>query len=263
MSSIYMSIDSSRLPNVQSDNFTIRFNRPIVLNTDMNNPKEWEVALIQANMWYSWNNIDTNPNYNNNTVRYSYDGGGNWVTVVFPDGAWEVNALDAYLKEKMSENGHTDTTDPSEEKFYIEIVPNFTTLRVDLKISNNYRLDLSIGDFHLLIGLNPAIYTIDTFGQNAPDITRGLNELHIHSSLIGDTYINGEASDIMWTFRPETYAGGALTVIPSQIIYQPVKSTYQLATINMYITDQLGRRVDFNGEDVSYTIHIREKVKVK
>ena len=49
-------------------NFTVIFDPPIELDPD----KTHKLALISANIWYSWHNISAG----NNKFRYSADGGG-------------------------------------------------------------------------------------------------------------------------------------------------------------------------------------------
>ena len=67
-------LDSSSASGVSS-NFTVYFNPPIELGVN----KTYELALISANIWYSWHNITAK----NNKLRYSPDGSV-WVNLAVP-----------------------------------------------------------------------------------------------------------------------------------------------------------------------------------
>ena len=67
-------LDSSSANGVSS-NFTVYFNPPIKLGVT----KTYELALIFANIWYSWHNITAK----NNKFRYSPDGSV-WVNLAVP-----------------------------------------------------------------------------------------------------------------------------------------------------------------------------------
>ena len=67
-------LDSSSASGVSS-NFTVQFNPPIKLGVT----KTYELALISANIWYSWHNITAKKN----KFRYSPDGSV-WVNLASP-----------------------------------------------------------------------------------------------------------------------------------------------------------------------------------
>jgi hypothetical protein len=69
--------------------------------------------------------------------------------------------------------------------------------KLRIEITNNYKLDLSIGDLHSLLGFNTVILTTTTTGPNIVDITRGVDSWSVHCSLAGGSYDNDIASDIL------------------------------------------------------------------
>ena len=87
MSARLITIDTSKIPNVQSgtwtsDNVTIECSPPIQLPGQY----QWEVGLIRTDTWNSIHNIKAV--YNNNQLRY-YNG-TTWRSLTLPDGNYEI-----------------------------------------------------------------------------------------------------------------------------------------------------------------------------
>ena len=104
-------LDSSSASGVSS-NFTVYFNPPIELGVT----KTYELALISANIWYSWHNITAK----NNKFRYSPDGSV-WVDLAVPPGAYNIIDINAGTKRIVKAKGE----DPEN----IGIIPNYNTLK--------------------------------------------------------------------------------------------------------------------------------------
>jgi len=250
---VLLKLDSSTTKQ-NSQNFTIQYPGGLTLNTDPNRTKTYEVALITANLWYSWHNIDAD--FSNNTLRY-YNG-STWKNVTIPDGIYDISAINDYLHQEMKANGDSTTNAAGEDIFDIEIVPNFNTLRCKVEISNSYQLDLSVSSLNSLLGFASKIVTATEEGTNGVDITRGVNSLVIHCSIVTGSYENSTGSDVLYTFVPRSSPGSNIEVSPNYPIYLPLSESRQIMSINMRITDQQGRLINFNGENVTYVIHIRE-----
>ena len=60
-----------------------------------------ELAVRTISMTYSW--YDIRQIYNNNTLKYSHDGGTTWTTVTFIDGMYSYDDIDEFLKKIMKE----------------------------------------------------------------------------------------------------------------------------------------------------------------
>lgn len=252
MSVIALTLDSSKLNNVNSSNFTLNFPKGIQLQELMNQQKKYEIALITADLWYTWHKISSS--YNNNQLRYH--NGTSWETVTLPNGNYQVSDINDYLHSVMKANGDY-TVVGGEDVFDVNIVPNVVTIKVDIKLTNSYQIDLSVSSLNELLGFNSAIYNADVSSQNRVDITRGVNSLLIHCSLLSSSYDNTQGSDIIYTFTPNTSRGSAIHVEPNNPIFLPMQTLDQIKTITMRITDQQNRDINFNGEAVTYFLNIR------
>ena len=101
----------------------------------------------------------------------------------------------------MQDNGDYNNTYPANPVYYINLVPVIADGLLRIEITNNYQLDLSIGNLYQILGTNQAILTTTTTGPNPVDITRGVDSWSVHCSLTGGSYDNGIASDTLYGFK--------------------------------------------------------------
>lgn len=250
--SIPLTIDSSRVGNGTSDNFEVIFNNPINLQGFINGNRKYEIALVTADLWYTWHNITSS--YANNTFRY-HNGVG-WTTITLPNGNYAVGDINDYLHDIMVANG--DYTTVNGENIYdVNFVANEVTIKVRIEITGGYQVDLTTSLLNELIGFNQVILNTTTESPNQVDITRGVNNLLIHCSLVSGSYDNGTTSDILYSFTPNTTRGASIHVEPNNPIYVPMNFYTLVDRIKMRITDQQNRAVNFNNETVSYFLMIR------
>jgi len=80
------------------------------------------------------------------------------------------------------------------------------------------------------------------------------------TTIAGGSYDNSLGSDILYSFVPQSGRGSSIHIEPNYPIYVPVNEVMYINRIQMRITDQLGRRVNFNGEPVTYFLHIRKSI---
>ncbi len=249
--SIFLSLDSSSQNLDSSDDFTIGFDRGINVSDG-----QYELALIKANLWYSWANISTA--LGNNTLRYysTYGTPGWRPLITFPDGQYTITDINTFIQNQMIINNDYIIVSGVRE-FPIIIAPNYSTLRVDITVLPTFQLDLTTSNLCVLLGWLNQIVTASGSGENLANINNSINSLVIHCSLIASSYKNGITGDYLMTFVPTTPPGSNIDIEVKNMIYLPIYEPAQITKIRMYITDQLGRRIDFRGEPVTYLLHIR------
>lgn len=265
--SILMKLDSKAASSGTSDNFTINFKNPLSISSLLPNVNtdryHFEVSLVNLTCWYTWYNISAE--FGNNSFTYSSDGGATTNSVVIPDGIWSISAINSYLHSVMAENGHFETIS-GVTVYPIAIIgdENRNRVKVYIKPSSDYRLYLTGGadSFRSLLGFDSITISADgyTFATNNANITRGVNSLDVHCSLVNSQYaINNSASgDVIYSFAPNSTesVASAITREPFMPISMPINNN-SISNINMYITDQSGRPISFNGEDVTYLLRIK------
>lgn len=255
--SILITLDSSYATNQRSDNFVTPFSPPLSVH-----PKA-EIALVSADIWYSWVNIS--PEYQNNIFRY-FDGTA-YKTIVIPTGNYQVSQLNSYIRGQMRANTDYDVAN---DESYIVISPNYSTLRCRLEFSQaaivkGIKVDFTtvgLGASHKLrelLGFQDTEYTQTSEGLVQVDITRGVNSIQIHTDIHDGSVEDGSSGDVIWNFVPDRAPGALLSVNPTSRIYLPVRSD-RINQMRVWITDHQGRRVDLRGESTSYKFEIRSPV---
>jgi len=247
-----MPLEAHSTPGKQSDNITVKVDPPIELDPN----KRYELALTQLNAWNSVFNIDTDAGYNNNTIAYR-NTAGDWKTVVFPDGNWQIENLQAYLTQQMDLNGDLEYVDDEPHPDII-LGGNYQTMKCFFIFTNDFAIDLTLSNFNELIGFDKGVYEDDTEGQYQVDITRGVNAWGLHCDLVEGALMNGKSSELLYSFRPNAPPASAITIIPPHLIYVPLKNFNMIRSFNVRILDQLQRRLDLNGEPVSVMLNLRE-----
>lgn len=245
--SYLLKLDSSLISGSNSDDFTVQYGNHI------QTPGHYEVALIKAFLWYSWHNVSAA--YGNNIIRYSKDGGTTWETnIIIPDGIYSVTDINDVMQAEMKTRGDWDAVG---ELYYASLLPNFNTLKVIATVSNSYAIDFTTGSLNELLGFNSQIVTATKSAESPADITRGVNALEINCDLTDAGWSNEFSGNTLFTFIPSSAPGSNLEITPNPAIYLSLNKQ-SIQRIRMWVTDQQNRRVDFNGENATYLLHIRK-----
>ena len=142
-----INLESSGKP--KTHNFVVDFN-----NFELDQDSDYEVGLIQASLWYSWYNISSA--FGNNQLRYSPNSGTNLYDVDFDDGIYSVDAIEAKLHSVMKANNNYSVVNGI-DTFNISIVPNYTSGKVRVEVSNNYQLDFTTSTLRDLLGFTSLV----------------------------------------------------------------------------------------------------------
>jgi len=204
-----------------------------------------EIALIGCNMWYSWHNMSAK--YNTNKLKYF--NGKEWQIIIFPEGNYDFDDIQDYI------NDHFQTDDPP-----ISIHANTVTLRTIVLLKPGFQIDLfqnSSGELYKIFGFEPQIINQSKAESKfKADITRGVDRILIHCSIVGGTYENTFESDVIYSFVPNVTPGSILDIQPFHPIYLPLKEV-TIRKIRMRITDQNDRPIDLNGQNLDYLLNIK------
>ena len=236
------------------ENFTVRLTSPIKLKPD----KKYKVCLLNFHGVYSWHNIQSQSL--NNIVRYSPDNGITWKTITIPDGVYSYSDINKYIHDVMKTNGDY-TTVLGEDVFDINISFNLSSFLVYIELTNSYQFDLYTQQFGDLLGFDVAILTAATnTSVRLPNITNSIDTLYIHCSLVNDSIVNGNSSDVIYSFSTATInRSKSFSFEPFNLVYSPISGNL-ITTITLSITDVNGTIIDLNGVDVSYTLQIKETI---
>ena len=77
----------------------------------------------------------------------------------------------------------------------------------------------------------------------------------IHCNVISGAKNNGKDTDILYTFNLTEPPGYLINIIPTKILYQNVTKD-RIEYIECHFKDEHGRPIDFNGDVLSFTLHL-------
>ena len=200
----------------------------------------------------SWTNV--NSGYNNQKIAFSKDNGKTFTDIDFAQGVWTYNDLDNYIKAE------TKTADgEGNEDYPITLTFEEPTFRVIITLETGYQLDLTKSDFNELIGYDKRKLTDErNIGDRVANSTEDTDVLNIHCDLTSTSLVNGEESDIIYSFGTSTLrASYGFVLEPHRIIFNPVNKT-SISSIRIYITDGLRRPVYLNNEDTMFSLILKK-----
>ena len=85
----------------------------------------------------------------------------------------------------------------------------------------------------------------------------GFSTINIHCNVISGVKDNGNKKDILYTFILTEPPGYLINIIPTIILYQNVTKV-RTEYIEFHFKDEHGRLIDFNGDVLSFTLHLIE-----
>lgn len=240
--------DTSNKP----ENFLTRFNIPLLLPKD----KQCSIALLRLQGSYSWHNIEAQ--YNNNLIKYSPDAGITWKNITFANGVYSYSDLNNAIHDVMKANGDY-TVVLTEDTFDIALSFSLTELKVIIELSGGYQLDLNTQAFSDLLGFDVGILTsaINT-GVRLSNITRSVDNLFVHCSIVKDSLVNGTNGDVLFSFSTgELSRSYSYSFEPTNLAFSPIIGK-EINEIRMSLTTPLNQLLDLNGIDMNYVLIIRE-----
>ena len=237
-----------------SHDFTTTFNEPIKLSYDMKH----ELAVMTISMTYSWYNI--RQSYGNNQIKYSPKNGTTWKTITFVDGMYNYDDIDEYIKKAMKDNGDLfkkAADNNGTDEYGINMYFVLSTYRVLIELKGDFQLDLRNTDFRKLIGFDSKIIDSTEYGTNLPDITRGVDEIHINCDKVTDSITDGQSSSTVAVIPIENLVRSLpFTYQPRFLAYSPV-SNYEISSMRFTVIDSSGQPIDLNGIDWYIELFLR------
>ena len=118
---------------VVSDNetrFQTWFKPPIQLDKK----KDYEIAFINLETYFSFPNIDRS----NNCLTYSPNFDPLWFDIIIPEGSYHGEYINEFIQREMRKNGHYDKANAKDN---IEISANTNTLKFEMFLKGSYKVD--------------------------------------------------------------------------------------------------------------------------
>ena len=158
-----------------------------------------------------------------------------------------------------------DDYDKANDKFYVNISANISTLKSIIEITNQtYQIDFSVeNSIGPTLGFQPVVIQHGyNESQDIVDIMK-INSILVNVDIISGSYVNGSQYPVLYSFFPNVSPGRKIIEKPNpSLIYCPV-NTVDIGSMRMWLTDQDNNPVDVRGERVTVRIEIREVMNLK
>ena len=172
--------------------------------------------------------------------NYNYKGIPLLYSTITP-GAYELTDIAELIKEETDGN--------------VIIEPEKNTMKCLMEIKQgalSFDIENSLAS---LPGFRKIIYKKGRYkSQKIIDIM-GLSTINIQCNVISGAKDNGKDTDILYTFNLTEPPGYLINIIPTNILYQNVTKD-RIEYIEFHIKDEHGRPLDFNGDVLSFTLHL-------
>ena len=121
-----------------------------------------------------------------------------------------------------------------------------------LQVVNNFNVENSVAS---LLGFDRQIYSRGKYSTNNFIDIMGFNTINIHCIIISGKKDNRKDTDILYTINLTEPPGYLINIIPTNILYQNVTKD-RIEYIEFHIKDGHRRPIDFNGDVLSFTLHL-------
>ena len=177
--------------------------------------------------------------------------------IEFPASYMSVDDMFEYLLDQFVTAGFYLTADGI-YRYYVNFSYYHPTTSIYILLSNNTLFDVDISDtgsIAPLWGFNRSLYSgasASSFvSQNIVDITNGITTMLVNCNLTFSTYSGNQPSHSIYSYSPGLH-GAANDISVATLDWIPIIPSERISSLNVYITDNKGRRVDFNGEYAYY-----------
>ena len=157
------------------------FKPPIQLDKQ----KDYEIALINLETYYSFQKIDNS----NNCFTYTSGANALWYNIIIAEGSYHVEDINEFIQREMRKNGPYDKAN---DKDNIEISANTNTLKSEMFLQNNYEVDFrQDNSINGLLGFHSKLYTSVFHESENMVIILTINSIPINIEIISGSYVNG------------------------------------------------------------------------
>lgn len=204
--------------------------------------------------FYSYNALQ-NIYEGNNKVYYS-DPGTASKTLTIPNGAYEINSLNDYIKEHL-EGKKDDRKERDELNKAFSLVANTNTLQC--VIESKYDIDFTPSDsIGRMLGFSSKKLEANIVHKSDLDVRISpATNIRVQCNITGGSYLNGASDHTIFEFALDAEPGELVAKEPSSVLYLPV-STHRIEDIALWLSNQDGEPINFGKEQVSIRLELKK-----
>ena len=233
--------------NDSESKFKTRLNPMLQLDKD----KEYKIALVNLETYYSFLNIDET----NNVFVYSPDNGNSWVEIKNPEGRYEIDDINNTIQHEMKKRDHHDLIN---EEYHINTSANSYTLKSVLILGKDYQVDFNNqNSIAKALGFTNAKYTGGFHESESVVNILSINSILVNIDIISGSYVNGKTKNTIYSFFPKVRSRYKIIKSPVNLVYLPITQNV-INCQGVSITDQDNHLLNLRNEKLTIRFHIRE-----
>jgi hypothetical protein len=197
---------------------------------------DYECGLLYMSTFNSIPNIDKRSN------KFYY---GENEVVEIPEGSYELQDIDDYLKSRLRDCSFTMTC-------------NNNTLKTSILCSKtvHFNKEDSIGK---LLGFGKETVPANILTESAlPVSILSTTIVRVECDIVSGSFVNGKSCHIIHEFVPNVPPGYRIIETPKNVIYFPVTQK-SLNSLKIRILDEKDNLVNLRGEEIQIYLHLRKK----
>ena len=163
-------------------NIQTTFNPPLYLQANSN----YELEMVNLETYYSFANIREG---DNNSFKWSVDGGKTWTILHVPTGCYELKAINA---ENIRARGNIDLT----------ILPNVNTLQcILIVVGAECKVSFDVpNSLASVLGFERSIYGVGRHASEDLVNIMSVNSILVHCNIIHSSYMRGTQAPVAYNF---------------------------------------------------------------
>ena len=208
---------------------------------DLDPRANYSLGLIGFRTYNTIPNIDKA----NNKFYYGKD-----KLVIIPEGSYEIEDIERYLRTHLSGEGKEDDK-------ALSLKPNNNTLQCELRC--RYDVNFTPGDsIGRILGFSPRVLEANLkHTSDLPVNIIRVSSVRVECNIITGAYYDSKLSHILFKFSPNVDPGYAININPPNVIYLPLNVS-SISNITLRLLDQDGKPVNFRGEHVLARLELRK-----
>lgn len=166
------------------------------------------------------------------------------IIIQIPEGSYELAQLGSYISQRLKERGY---------EFSLTI--NTSTMKVEM--SSNCDIKFPKNSIKDILGFQNNYYPRGYHVSEAIPQISAVNIVNVECNIIDGSFRNGKKSHSLYAFSPNVPTGYKLIERPSNILFLPVRQK-DISNITLRLTNEKGKLVQFNHEEVTIHLVLRE-----